>query len=111
MDVLGVPVELLVKPEGQAILGLVIIVSLVLFVKNELKAQNLACENRSKEERLEHAKEMALKRQEHIAEMSEQRRLHSIETEGLRADLRVLTQQLLDLTKELYKFKGKQLNP
>ena len=97
MDVLGVPLEMLAKPEGQIILGIVVIVSLVLFVKDELKKQNLACEKRSQEERNEYKLQLELQKNEHTKEIT-----------ALRLELKECTDRMFKLTQELYLLKGQQ---
>ena len=97
INVLGVPLDLLAKPEGLGILAIVSIVGLVLFVKNELKNQNIACEKRSQEERETYRLESQRQKDEHTKEIT-----------ALRLELKECNQLIMALTKELYELKGQK---
>jgi hypothetical protein len=100
MEILGVPIELLSTPQGIIVLAIVIIVSLVLFVKDELKKQNIACEKRSIEERNEYKQQLHSQEEKHTKEIT-----------GLRLELKECTDRLIKLTEELYLLKGQQHEP
>jgi hypothetical protein len=68
-----------------------------LFVKDELKKQNLACEKRSQDERSEYKQQLQSQKDEHTKEIT-----------ALRLELKECTDRMLKLTEELYLLKGQQ---